>query len=294
MYMFPVEDCLNVFCEFMEVKAEQLGLSNNTYFKDPCGIDNVSTATDMVRCLIRGYECESLRSVWNKTEHTVKISGKETRDLPLVSTVFADPQSHILTDEFEVLGGKTGTLTKYSAFNLSVIAKIPDSDELMACTVIAADEANEGACNRFAAARDAMRIAVKKYHDRAYDTSADDVCAKHVTVCVVPPCVEADEYHAKLDVLYSKSAGEQAKPASMTKMITSVIAFEFLDDLDEVVTVQKDMIDLIPAGFYGEDIKAGDTVTVRDLLHALMLPSSNAAAFILAVHTGHKILSDLD
>lgn len=294
MYMFSAADCLSVFCEYMEVKCEMLGLSNNTFFKDPCGIDNVSCASDMVRCLIRGYECEGLRSIWNQGRYTVKLRGKEPRDFPLVSTVFEGPDSHLLTDEFEVLGGKTGTLTKYAAFNVSVIAKIPDSDDLMACTIMYADEENEKPRNRFAAARDAMRIAVKKYHDRSYDTSADDVCAKHVMVCVVPPRCEADEYHAKLDVLYAKNSMEQAKPASMTKMLTSVIAFEYLDDPNEVITVTQEMIDSIPTWFYGEDLKAGDEVTVRDLLHALMLPSSNAAAFILGVHIGHKILNDMD
>lgn len=295
MYTFAATDCLSVFLEYMEVKAEQLGLSNNTFFKDPCGIDNYSTAMDMVRCLIRGYECVGLREVWSQPSYTAKMGGKEAREFPLVSTVFSDPQSHILTDEFEVLGGKTGSLTKYGAFNLSVIARIPDSDDLMACTVMYADESNKGEKNRFKAARDAMRIATKKYHDRTCDVSGEDVCAKHVVVCVVPPCIEADEYHAQLDVLYAKEAKTQCRPASMTKMLTSVIAFEYLKDLDEVVTVQKDMIDLIdPPGFYDNDMVVGDTITVRDLLHALMLPSSNAAAFILAVHIGQVILNDLE
>lgn len=294
MYQFSASDCLNVFCEYMEVKAEQLGLSNNTLFRDPCGIDNESTASDMVRCLIRGYECEGLRSVWSRPSYTANLGGENARDLELMSTVFSVPQSHILTDEFEILGGKTGTLTKFGAFNLSVVAKIPDSDDLMVCTVLYADEANDGENNRFKAARDAMRAAVKKYRDRTCDVSGESVCAQSAIVCVMPPRCEADEYHAQLDVLFAKQPMKQCKPASMTKMLTSVIALEFLEDSDEPIIVTQGVIEAIPAYFYGEDLKAGDVITVRDALHAMMLPSSNAAAYVIANHVGHRILTDLE
>lgn len=293
-YMFSAQDCLSVFVEYMEVKAEQLGLSNNTLFKDPCGIENYSTARDMVRCLIRGNECAPLKEIWGQREYTVTLEGEEPRSLPLCSTVLADKDSHMLTDAVEVLGGKTGTLTNYGAYNLSVIAKIPDSDDLLACTVLCADEENGLPNNRFLAAKQAITAAIAKYKDRSLDVSETKVCAQSAIVCVVPPLCAADEYHAELDVLFEKNASERKRPASMTKMLTAVIALEYLTDPQEKICVQQTVLDAIPDGFYAGDLKAGDIITVKDALHAMMLPSSNAAAYVLANHVGHKIFCDCD
>ncbi|MBP3435670.1 MAG: hypothetical protein J6K62_05010 [Clostridia bacterium] len=293
-YMFSVQDCLSVFVEYMEVKAEQLGLSNNTLFRDPCGIANYSTARDMVRCLIRGYECAPLRGAWSQPEYTVTLEGQIKRTLPLRSTVLADKCSHILTDAFEVLGGKTGTLTNYGAYNLSVIVKVPEIDELLACTVMYADEDNCRPNNRFLAAKQAITAAIAKYLDRELDTSKTEVCAQSAIVCVVPPRCSVDEYHAELDVLFEKNASERKCPASMTKMLTAVIALEYLTDPEEKICVQQAVLDAIPNGFCGDELKAGDMITVKDALHAMMLPSSNAAAYVLANHVGHRIFTDVD
>ena len=288
-YVFSVQDCLSVFCEYMEVKAEQLGLSNNTVFADPCGIANFSTAQDMLRCLIRGNECTPLRDVWGRSEHTVVLGARGERLLPLTSTVLTDKSSHILTDTFEVLGGKTGTLTKYGAYNLSVIVRIPEIDAVLACTILCAEESNCHPRNRFLAAKQAITAAVAKYKDRSLDVSKTEICAQSALVCVVPPCCSGDEYHGALDVLFEKDASRRLRPASMTKMLTAVIVAEQLSDLDETIEVRQEVLDAIPDGFYAEDLKAGDNITVRDALYAMMLPSSNAAAYVLANHVGHTI-----
>lgn len=291
-YLFPVGDCLSVFCEYMEVKAEQLGLSNNTLFRDPCGIENVSTARDMMRCLIRGYECEMLCTTWGCASHTMRIEGPNAREEQLTSTVLADADSSILTDAYEVLGGKTGTLTEYKAYNLSVVVALPDSEDKLACTVLYAQQPNGEPHNRFLAAKQALDAAVAKYRDRSVDTTAAEVCAESAIVCVIPPRCEAEEYHAQLDVLYEKNAGEQKRPASMTKMLTAVIAAEYLPDGEERLIVRKDVLDSFSSGFYAGDFKAGDVVSVSDLLHAMMLSSDNAAAFVLAAEVGERILND--
>ena len=284
LYNFPAQDCLSVFCEYMEVKAEELGLSNNTLFRDPCGINNVSTARDMVRCLIRANECEALRHVWNKPAHTVSLGGTDPRELPLVSTVYDDPTG-ALTEAYEILGGKTGTLTDYRAFNLSVIVRPHGSDLTLACTVMGADTKNGEGSDRFVAARQALDAAVSGKRDA-------DVCAKSAIVCKVPP-LGGSEYHPTLEILYEKNSGEQLRPASMTKLLTSAIVIEQVADLDTRITVPQDALDAIqPSGFYIGDLKAGDTLTVRDALHALMLPSSNAAAFVLGAYVGNLLLND--
>lgn len=289
---FPAQDCLSVFCEYMEVKAEELGLSNNTLFRDPCGIDNVSTTRDMLRCLIRGNECEALRAVWGTPHYTVALGGKHPREWALHSTVLEDAASPLLTEHYEVIGGKTGQLTRYNMNNLSVIVRMPDSDVLLACTIMGADEGTDKPRNRYQAAREALDAAVAKYRNRSMDNTKAEVCAQSAIVCVVPP-LAGSEYHATLDILYEKNAGEQLRPASMTKMLTAAIVAEQVDDLDGVLTIRQDVLDAIqPSGFYVGDLKAGDTLTVREALYAMMLPSSNAAAFTLGAHVGNLLLND--
>lgn len=287
VFEFPAQDCLSVFCEYMEVKAEHLGLSNNTLFRDPCGIDNLSTAKDMLRCLVRAGECTELRDIWNQPRHTIP-TGSGT--LALESTVFADPTG-TLTEAYDIVGGKTGTLTPYKAYNLSVIVKPKNSDVLLACTIMSAYDKNGEDGDRFHAARQALDLAMNKLANPAFEAKAAAVCAKSAIVCKVPP-LAADEYHRTLDVLFEKEAGEQLRPASMTKLLTSVIVAEQVKELNTTVTVTRDALKLIPSGYYGDDLHAGDTVTVRDLLYALMLPSSNAAAYILAAYVGNLLLND--
>ena len=84
-------------------------------------------------------------------------------------------------------------------------------------------------------------------------------------------------------VLARKRSGEEAAPASLTKMMTVLLATEALPDLDTPVTLPKDIFpalykaDASMAGF-----QPGETVTVRDLLYGAMLPSGAECCEALA------------
>ena len=50
-------DNIRIFCDYMLKKAEEIGISKDTFFNDPCGgRKNVTTARDFLRWLIKGYE----------------------------------------------------------------------------------------------------------------------------------------------------------------------------------------------------------------------------------------------
>ena len=84
-------------------------------------------------------------------------------------------------------------------------------------------------------------------------------------------------------VLARKRSGEEAAPASLTKMMTVLLAAEALPDLDTPVTLPEDIFpalykaDASMAGF-----QPGETVTVRDLLYGAMLPSGAECCEALA------------
>ncbi len=78
--------------------------------------------------------------------------------------------------------------------------------------------------------------------------------------------------------------GEQTMyPASMTKIMTAIVAIEELDDLDQEITLTSDMF----AGLYERDAtQAGfqpdETVRAIDLLYGVMLPSGAECCIALA------------
>ena len=94
-------------------------------------------------------------------------------------------------------------------------------------------------------------------------------------------CIEASSRR----VLYADGKDEVCYPASTTKVLTALIALERLP-LDKIVTVPE-----IAEGVEGSSIylKAGDTITVEDLLFGLMLRSGNDAAVTLATEVAGGI-----
>src|SRR6266699_4667805 len=81
--------------------------------------------------------------------------------------------------------------------------------------------------------------------------------------------------------------GERPQPmASTTKIMTALIAIQ-AEDLNTVVTVHQDAVDE-SALHNGSNasLRAGDQLTLKDLLYALMLPSGDDAAIAIADAVG--------
>lgn len=84
-------------------------------------------------------------------------------------------------------------------------------------------------------------------------------------------------------VLYEKCADEKAYPASTTKIMTALVTIEALKEHDSPI----DQIIEVPAGAEGVEgsslyLKAGEKISIEDLLYGLMLVSGNDAAVALA------------
>ncbi len=82
-------------------------------------------------------------------------------------------------------------------------------------------------------------------------------------------------------VLYEKDADARREPASLTKVMTALLTLE-KGKLDDTVTI--DSADFEKVSWEGTTagFVEGETVTVRDLLAGLLLPSGNEAAYALA------------
>ncbi len=83
------------------------------------------------------------------------------------------------------------------------------------------------------------------------------------------------------EVLYQHNPEAQLFTTSSTKMMTAIVAIEALGNrLDEKVNVTSRMLSEVSGNRLG--LKAGETVTIRDLLHILITGGNNDGAYCLA------------
>ena len=90
------------------------------------------------------------------------------------------------------------------------------------------------------------------------------------------------------EVLYAKNVHERRYPASTTKIMTALVALEH-GDLDAQATVSETAITFNESGVTTAGLKTGDMLTLRQLLYALLLPSANDAANVIAEQVGGSI-----
>jgi len=85
---------------------------------------------------------------------------------------------------------------------------------------------------------------------------------------------------------------ERIYPASVTKLFTAYIALQVLDPLETITA--GDELDLVVYGSSVADIQKGDIMSVEMLVEAMLLPSGNDAAYMLATAAGRRMGSDSD
>lgn len=92
-------------------------------------------------------------------------------------------------------------------------------------------------------------------------------------------------------ILYEKKSHEKHYPASITKIMTSLLAIENCD-MDEQVVFSADAVykNEGDTSNIGRDL--GEILTVEQCLYAVMLESANECAYALAEHVGEKMGGD--
>ena len=93
-----------------------------------------------------------------------------------------------------------------------------------------------------------------------------------------------DHYSEK--ILYEKEADTKIYPASMTKIMTAIVAFDLLKTgetfLDEKITISEKAWRLSQSGYSSMFIMLNDQVTVENLLKGIIIISGNDACVALA------------
>ena len=84
-------------------------------------------------------------------------------------------------------------------------------------------------------------------------------------------------------VLYEKDSDKIVSIASLTKIMTTIVAIENIDDFNETVYITYDMLKDVPWDSSVAGLSIGDEVTYLDLLYASILPSGADATNSLAI-----------
>lgn len=88
-------------------------------------------------------------------------------------------------------------------------------------------------------------------------------------------------------ILYEKNAHEKKYPASTTKIMTAILTLENCN-LDDKATVSTQAT-ILPAGYISANLQPGEVLTIDELLHLLLIISSNDAANVLAEHIAGSV-----
>jgi len=92
--------------------------------------------------------------------------------------------------------------------------------------------------------------------------------------------------HLSGEILYEKDADDQIYPASMTKIMTTIVTFDLLKkgetSLDEMITISEKARRMSQSGYSSMFIMLNDQVSVEDLLKGIIIVSGNDACVALA------------
>ena len=161
---FGDAECRAAFIGEMTAISNRIG-AKSSLWKDPTGIENKSTAADMCKILLHASGYEKLYDIWNTPTYTarkLKADGS-AESSAITSSVVGNDASKQLTSYYNVMGGKTGTMNRYSTNNLGVIMQsAKDADRMYAVVVMQAATGNSGTGNRFVATKEVMDILESK------------------------------------------------------------------------------------------------------------------------------------
>jgi len=116
------------------------------------------------------------------------------------------------------------------------------------------------------------------------------ICLFFLTEANAKVSIEAEhiiltDFHSG-KVLYEENADDKIYPASMTKIMTTIIVFDLLQkgetSLDELVTISENAWRMSSSGYSSMFIMLNDQVSVEDLLKGIIVASGNDACVALA------------
>lgn len=94
-------------------------------------------------------------------------------------------------------------------------------------------------------------------------------------------------------VLYAKNIDAKQYPASITKVLTALVALEN-GQLTDKVTFSQDCVSFLQPGDSSVGLKKGNVITLEQALYATLLASANEAAYAVGENVGKNAGQDYD
>jgi D-alanyl-D-alanine carboxypeptidase (penicillin-binding protein 5/6) len=153
----------------------------------------------------------------------------------------------------------------------------------------------ELASKRFITRRSALRMLIALITSALWIGPPSAAQAAEITRYqpISPPPISADAVFVT-DIstgteLFALNADEPLPPASLTKIVAALVVLERAD-LDETLEILEE--DLVSAEESQVGLRAGDRLSVRDLLRGMLIPSGNDATLALARHVGATAIGE--
>lgn len=268
--------CVNAFLEAMNAKAVSIGMTNSNFIRAAGDGANQTTPKDMVLLSLIASSYRRFAEIWSKDSYFCTPRNDGASKVSFVTTV----KDTTLESAYPILGGKTGHWA--DDYALSCIC---DVNGKQVAGYIHGTTANQ-TTDRFGAMKQLMDIANTILSGGANTNTVDK--ADEAIAVLVPTYFTANYEQQPMNILYSQNSENTILPASTTKTLTALTVLDWVADVNETFTfIQSDMI-----GGSGSVFSAGDIVSFKDALYALMLPSSNQSAQAMARVVGRKILTN--
>lgn len=268
------EQAEKVFVDEMNKKVSQLG--GTSKFHNSSGLTAAGqqgNAYDFNIYTLHASVKPEIASVWNQKSYTMEVKGANPRTIVVNTTVTGKS----LEDTYTLLGGKTGTMG--IIHNLSAV--VTDEENIYIGTVM------RGSNDRFDDLKKAIEESIKKEKGQNYNV---DLVGKEDTsfsVIKYPTTNPLLTTNNRPKILLSKDETTRINPASMTKIVTSIVMVENASNLNQAITFQES--DFV--GGSGVKLEKGDVITLRDALYSMLLSSSNDTAKAVARVVGHNIIN---
>lgn len=115
----------------------------------------------------------------------------------------------------------------------------------------------------------------------------DSINLRADIACMI--CMDNDE------AIFNKNYNKKAAPASLTKVMTALVALDRCEDLQSPVVISQYAIDsLVGTDSSTAGLVPGEKVTMYDLLNCLLVKSANEAAIAIAEYVGGSVPAFLD
>jgi hypothetical protein len=290
---FTDTECYAEFLRLMNAKAEKIGMSG-TDFQSPHGMvkTSLTTAQDLMKMAVATAGDRRALDIWSTSSLVLNVLGTQRRTIN-VENAFLTQMENSVSAHAKALGGKGGSLIwsdsdeDYHRANISIV----DIDGIVVALGLCGN-GREVYNNLYNAARDMcymVKTAMKGGTPSETNNLANVVkSGGGYAACIVPTIAGAYINTASpayfLGSAYSQSNGadRQQMPASTSKVMTMLVALDYITDIYAPITVKASDIFSGSGSMYYE----GDIITMYDALCTMIMESSNTLANAIAREIG--------